>query len=78
MKHPTSPLRASSNTGMRRADSNGVTGVLEGDEIRQINRDTKQEDELDEDLDDTASEEEEDDELEEEDEGEAAAEANRN
>ena len=78
MKSPISTERATFNTATRIADPIGVADVLEGDEIRQINHDTKREDELDEGLDDAIAEEEEDDELEEEDEVEAAAAANRN
>jgi len=78
MKSPISTEQAPFNTATRIADPTGVAGVLEGDEIRQINHDTKQEDGLDEGLDDATAEEEEDDELEEEDEVEAAAAANRN
>jgi len=78
MKSQISTEQAPFNTATRIADPTGVAGVLEGDEIRQINHDTKQEDGLDEGLDDATAEEEEDDELEEEDEVEAAAAANRN
>ena len=68
---------STSDSTSRITITTSVAEVLTGDEIKQINRDTKQEDELNEDLDDTAAEEEQDDELEEEDEVESAAEANR-
>ena len=67
---------STSDSTSRIASPTSVAEVLTGDEIKQINRD-KEEDELDEDLDDIAAEEEQGDELEEEDEVETAAEANR-
>ena len=68
---------STSDSTSRITSPTSVAEVLTGDEIKQITRDTKQEDELDEDLDDIAAEEEQDDELEEKDEVETAAEANR-
>jgi N-ethylmaleimide reductase len=59
------------------ANTPGVVGVLEGEEIRRINLDTKREDPLSKPLNDNIAGEEEDEELEEKDRVKAAAEANR-
>lgn len=73
MKSQMAPLGAKSNLDSGAAGTTGVASVLEGDEIRQINLNTKREDELSEALDDSGAREEED----EEDDVEAAGEAKR-
>ena len=73
----TTQLRATSTDTPRIPVKTRVANIRKADEIRRIDRDAKQEDELDENLDDVAAEGEEDDELEEQDEVETAAETNR-
>ena len=73
----TTQLRATSTDTPRIPVTTRVANIRKADEIRRIDRDAKQEDELDENLDDVAAEGEEDDELEEQDEVETAAETNR-
>jgi N-ethylmaleimide reductase len=73
--YPT--LGAKSNTDIHTAETTGVADILEGDKTRQINFDTKREEDFSEALDNDVAREGEDEELEEQDAVEAAAGANR-
>ena len=77
MKASTRQLGAVTETPEEHENRAGVAHILEGDKIKQINRDRSAEDALDEAQDDEAAEKQEEDELEEEDEVVRAAEANQ-